>query len=169
MRILRLGEGTLFWKDMTTPSPRSDIGRPWVGIGWMMFTGLMFVCVTGIVRYIGSDVPAAQAAFIRYVIGLVIMLPFMGEIFKGKFSGGDLAFYSVRGVLPCVGRDPVVLCHGPYSDRRGDSHWLSLAHLYRHWSSDFSGRNAGSAADLGDCCGLCRGHGHSATRISNHQ
>lgn len=88
---------------MTTPSPRSDIGRPWVGIGWMMFTGLMFVCVTGIVRYIGSDVPAAQAAFIRYVIGLVIMLPFMGEIFKGKFSGGDLAFYSVRGFCHALG------------------------------------------------------------------
>ncbi len=88
---------------MSNSTPPSDIGRPWVGIGWMMVTGLMFVCVTGIVRYIGSDVPAAQAAFIRYVIGLVIMLPFMGEIFKGRFSGGDLAFYSVRGFCHALG------------------------------------------------------------------
>lgn len=68
-----------------------------------MVTGLFFVCVTGIVRYIGSDVPAAQAAFIRYVIGLIIMLPFMGEIFKGGFGGKDIAFYSVRGLCHALG------------------------------------------------------------------
>ncbi len=84
------------------PSP-ADVGRPWVGISWMIVTGLMFVCVTGIVRYIGSDVPAAQAAFIRYIIGLVIMLPFMGEIFKGGFARRDIAFYSIRGFCHALG------------------------------------------------------------------
>ena len=88
---------------MTVSSPIPDVGRPWVGIGWMMVTGLMFVCVTGIVRYIGSDVPAAQAAFIRYVIGLVLMLPFMGEIFKGGFARREIAFYSARGLCHALG------------------------------------------------------------------
>ncbi len=88
---------------MTHKPLDAPIGRPWVGIGWMMVTGLMFVCVTGIVRYIGSDVPAAQAAFIRYIIGLLIMLPFMGEIFKGGFERGDIALYSIRGFCHALG------------------------------------------------------------------
>ena len=32
------------------------------GISWMVVTGLMFVAVTGIVRHVGSEIPAAQAA-----------------------------------------------------------------------------------------------------------
>lgn len=88
---------------MPKPEQTSAVGRPWVGIGWMVVTGLMFVCVTGIVRYIGSDVPAAQAAFIRYVIGLLLMLPFMGEVFKGGFARGEIAIYSFRGVAHALG------------------------------------------------------------------
>ncbi len=88
---------------MTVLPQTSPVGRPWVGIGWMVVTGLMFVCVTGIVRYIGSDVPAAQAAFIRYIIGLVIMLPFMGEVFKGGFSGKTITLYSIRGFCHALG------------------------------------------------------------------
>lgn len=88
---------------MTASPPIPDVGRPWVGIAWMMVTGLFFVCVTGIVRYIGSDVPAAQAAFIRYIIGLLIMLPFMGEIFKGGFGRMDIALYSIRGLCHALG------------------------------------------------------------------
>ena len=44
------------------------------GIGWMVLTGLLFVCVTGIVRHLGSDMPAVEAAFIRYLIGIVLLL-----------------------------------------------------------------------------------------------
>ena len=43
------------------------------GISWMVVTGLMFVAVTGIVRHVGSEIPAAQAAFIRYLFGLIIV------------------------------------------------------------------------------------------------
>lgn len=88
---------------MTSLPQTPPVGRPWVGIGWMVVTGLMFVCVTGIVRYIGSDVPAAQAAFIRYIIGLAIMLPFMGAVFKGGFSTSSVALYSVRGFCHALG------------------------------------------------------------------
>ncbi|MEJ6709860.1 MAG: DMT family transporter [Amylibacter sp.] len=88
---------------MTSLPQTPPVGRPWVGIGWMVVTGLMFVCVTGIVRYVGSDVPAAQAAFIRYIIGLAIMLPFMGEVYKGGFSGTTVALYSIRGFCHALG------------------------------------------------------------------
>ena len=69
---------------MSSDTTDPEIGRPWVGIGWMIVTGLLFVCVTGIVRYVGSDVPAAQAAFIRYIIGLALILPFMGPSYNNK-------------------------------------------------------------------------------------
>ena len=47
------------------------------GILWMLLTTLLFVMVTAVVRYIGDAIPASQAAFIRYVIGTVILLPFI--------------------------------------------------------------------------------------------
>ena len=88
---------------MTSTLSPVDVGRPWIATSWMVVTGLLFVCVTGIVRYIGSDVPAAQAAFIRYIIGLFIMLPFMGEILKGRFGRGDVVLYSIRGLCHALG------------------------------------------------------------------
>ena len=43
----------------------------------MLLTTLLFVLVTAIVRFIGDGIPASQAAFIRYVIGTIILLPFI--------------------------------------------------------------------------------------------
>ena len=46
-----------------------------VGIAWMVVTGLLFVMVTGLVKYLGSTLPASQAAFLRYALGLILLLP----------------------------------------------------------------------------------------------
>ena len=46
-----------------------------IGIAWMLLTGVLFVAVTGIVRHLGSDMPAVQAAFIRYAFGTLLILP----------------------------------------------------------------------------------------------
>ena len=47
---------------MTTASaPAQD--RTLVGIGWMVVTSILFVCVTCVVRYLGTEIPAVQAAF----------------------------------------------------------------------------------------------------------
>ena len=72
--------------------------NPWAGIGWMALTGLMFVAVTGIVRYVGSDVPAPEAAFIRYVIGLVLMLPFLLRLPLRGIGGRVVMVYGLRGL-----------------------------------------------------------------------
>ena len=45
------------------------------GILWMLFTGVLFVAFTGIIRYLGSDMHPVQAAFIRYAIGMVLIVP----------------------------------------------------------------------------------------------
>lgn len=43
----------------------------------MVLTGLLFVAVTGIVKYLGSDLPSVEAAFIRYLFGLMFFVPFL--------------------------------------------------------------------------------------------
>ncbi len=73
--------------------------RPVAGILWMIFTGLNFVAVTAIVKYIGQDLPAAQAAFMRYVLGLVFLLPFLGEIRRSRLSRRALGLFAMRGVF----------------------------------------------------------------------
>lgn len=70
-----------------------------VGVGWMVLTTLLFVCVTGIVRHIGTDVPAVVGAFIRYLAGSLMMLPFMGAVLRRPPSRRVMLGYGGRGVL----------------------------------------------------------------------
>ena len=41
------------------------LSRPGAGIAWMVVTGLLFVMVTGLVKYLGPIMPMSQAAFLR--------------------------------------------------------------------------------------------------------
>ncbi len=68
------------------------------GILWMMLTGLMFVAVTAIVKHIGTDVPAAQAAFLRYLLGLVFLLPMIRPILNARLSHRQLGMFGLRGL-----------------------------------------------------------------------
>ena len=68
-------------------------------IGWMLVTGLLFVAVTGIVRHLGSDLPAVQAAFLRYVIGLGFMLPFLHRTLRVHLIPRRLGLHVLRGVV----------------------------------------------------------------------
>ncbi|MFY0692130.1 MAG: DMT family transporter [Paracoccaceae bacterium] len=54
--------------------------RPLAGVIWMLVTGLNFVAVTAIVKHVGDGLPAAQAAFLRYALGLVFLLPVLGRM-----------------------------------------------------------------------------------------
>jgi drug/metabolite transporter (DMT)-like permease len=90
--------------DMTT----SDLtpiraNSTWIGVSWMVVTGLLFVCVTGIVRYVGSSIPAAEAAFIRYAIGLAMMSPFLIPALRRGMTKRKLALYSGRGLVHSLG------------------------------------------------------------------
>lgn len=74
-------------------------GRPLVGVMWMLLTGLCFVAVTGIVKYVGSNVPAAQAAFLRYVLGLVFLLPMIRPIIAARLTRRQLGLFTLRGLV----------------------------------------------------------------------
>ena len=67
------------------------------GILWMLLTTLLFVMVTAVVRYIGDAIPASQAAFIRYVIGTIILLPFIIPLIKKSITRKDFIIYIFRG------------------------------------------------------------------------
>jgi drug/metabolite transporter (DMT)-like permease len=75
----------------------TDLGRPVEGVLWMLATTLAFVGVNGIVRHLGTELPAAQSAFIRFAFGLVILAP---------------ALWSMRGVRLPEGIWPLFLWRG---------------------------------------------------------
>ncbi|MFT6075950.1 MAG: drug/metabolite transporter (DMT)-like permease [Yoonia sp.] len=59
----------------------------------------MFVAVTAVVKHIGSDVPAAQAAFLRYVLGLVFLLPMIKPILVAHLTRRQKKLFWARGFV----------------------------------------------------------------------
>ncbi len=88
---------------VTTPADRSDTSRPVVGVFWMLVTGVCFVAVTGIVKHLGDDMPAAQSAFLRYLLGLVFLLPMIPALRRARLSRGDVGLFGLRGVAHSLG------------------------------------------------------------------
>ena len=68
----------------------------------MLAAGLSFVGVNAIVRYLGTDLPAAQAAFLRFGFGLVILLPALISAMRVGFAPGLIRLYAWRGALHTV-------------------------------------------------------------------
>lgn len=72
--------------------------RPLMGVFWMLVTGACFVAVTAIVKVVGSDVPPAQSAFLRYVLGLVFLIPMIRPILRAQLSRRAIGLFGLRGV-----------------------------------------------------------------------
>lgn len=64
----------------------------------MLATGLCFVGVTGIVRYLGTDLPAAQSAFIRFGWGAVFLIPSLLPLIRAGLPARTGALFFWRGV-----------------------------------------------------------------------
>ncbi|WP_243695727.1 DMT family transporter [Rhodovulum marinum] len=77
--------------------------RPLAGILWMLVTGANFVAVTALVKLVGTGVPAPQAAFLRYVLGLVFLLPMLGLLRRVRIDRATLALYGWRGLAHALG------------------------------------------------------------------
>ena len=76
--------------------------RPLNGVFWMVLTGLNFVAVTAIVKHIGDAVPAAQGAFLRYLLGLVFLIPMIRPILAARLTRRQLKLFAGRGVVHTV-------------------------------------------------------------------
>ena len=77
--------------------------RPLVGIFWMLVTGMCFVAVTALVKYMGPGVPPAEAAFIRYAIGLVFVLPVLRSMMGAQITPRLWGLFATRGLLHAIG------------------------------------------------------------------
>jgi drug/metabolite transporter (DMT)-like permease len=69
------------------------------GVWWMLLTTLLFACVTAIVRHVGSSVSAAEGGFLRYLFGLLLVLPWLRPLLADPPPLSTLAVFAVRGVL----------------------------------------------------------------------
>ncbi|MEL6549213.1 MAG: DMT family transporter [Pseudomonadota bacterium] len=77
--------------------------RPLLGVFWMVITGLLFVGVAAVVKHLGGRVPAAEAAFLRYVLGLVFLLPMIGPMAREGLSRETLGLFGLRGAAHALG------------------------------------------------------------------
>ncbi|WP_410216672.1 DMT family transporter [Paracoccus sp. (in: a-proteobacteria)] len=76
--------------------------RDLIGIGWMLATGLCFVAVNTIVRSLEGALPASQAAFIRFLFGLLFLAPVIRTALLQGFSRDIWGLFLLRGGLHVV-------------------------------------------------------------------
>ncbi len=69
------------------------------GALWMIASGLLFVAVYISVRFLSSDMPAVQAAFMRYCFGLLFVLPVLMKIQWRTISREGFKLYFYRGLV----------------------------------------------------------------------
>lgn len=77
--------------------------RPGWGIFWMVLTGFSFVGVTILVKILGTRIPATEAAFLRYVLGLVFLIPMLGTLSRLRMDRGTLGLFVARGAAHSAG------------------------------------------------------------------
>ena len=74
-----------------------------VGILWMVITTILFVGVTATVRYLEGEVPAPQAAFLRYAIGTLMLAPSLITLTKFKPNRSLFNKFVLRGFVHSIG------------------------------------------------------------------
>jgi len=78
--------------------------RPLAATLWMLVTGLCFVAVTALVKYMGDGIPPAEMAFLRYLIGSVFLLPLVLPLMRrAKLTRRQWGLFGTRGVLHALG------------------------------------------------------------------
>ena len=73
--------------------------NPLEGVAWMLGSGLAFVGVNSIVRGLGTEIPAAQSAFIRFAFGVVFLLPVLPGLWRKGLPQAALRISLWRGVV----------------------------------------------------------------------
>ncbi len=77
--------------------------RPIWGVFWMLVTGGCFVGVTAVVKLVGNDIPPAQSAFMRYALGLILIIPMIKPIFDAHLSRRAYLLFGLRGLVHTFG------------------------------------------------------------------
>jgi|TARA_B110000467_G_C18292413_1_gene465704 drug/metabolite transporter (DMT)-like permease len=69
----------------------------------MVITTILFVAVTASVRFLDGEVPAPQAAFMRYLIGTLLLTPALISLIKVKPNRSLMKKFLLRGVVHSIG------------------------------------------------------------------
>ena len=65
----------------------------------MLLTGVCFVAVMVSVKYLSKDLPSIQAAFFRYLFGLILILPLFRFGYKKNTNKIPIFKYGLRGII----------------------------------------------------------------------
>jgi len=78
--------------------------QPLKGAICMLLTGLCFVAVTALVKTMGGGrIPPAEMAFLRYLLGLVFLLPMLGAVRRARVSARMWGLFATRGMVHSAG------------------------------------------------------------------
>ncbi|WP_254604198.1 DMT family transporter [Leisingera sp. ANG59] len=86
-----------------TAAPVQHTQNPLKGVFWMVVTGLCFVAVTALVKSLGTRIPPAESAFLRYLLGLVFLIPMAGALRNAHLTPRLWALFAGRGVVHTAG------------------------------------------------------------------
>lgn len=76
---------------------------PVLGAFLMALSGLSFVGVYVTVKYVGTRLPAAEAAWIRYILGLVFLIPVIPALRREGFDLDVMKLGALRALVHVVG------------------------------------------------------------------
>ncbi|MFS4580294.1 DMT family transporter [Phaeobacter sp. C3_T13_0] len=82
----------------TDPSSAAS-SQPLKGVFWMLMTGFCFVAVTALVKYLGDRIPPAESAFLRYLLGLVFLVPMIGTLRRTRITTRLWGLFALRGFV----------------------------------------------------------------------
>lgn len=73
------------------------------GVCWMILATILFVAMTSVIRYLGSNIPNIQAAFIRYLFAVFLTIPVLIRYWPLRMTLQTFKFYTARTIVHSVG------------------------------------------------------------------
>ena len=83
--------------------PTKQKSQNLTGVFWMIITGICFLGVTALVKFMGTRIPAAESAFLRYALGLVLLLPMLKDFSQNLPDRKLSILFAARGFVHTVG------------------------------------------------------------------
>ncbi|MBT8155565.1 DMT family transporter [Epibacterium ulvae] len=88
---------------MTDAAAMPPDTSPLRGVFWMFVTGVNFVAVTVVIKIMDGRLPPYETAFLRYVLGLVFLLPVARSLLSAHWTRRAHMILGARGLLHGVG------------------------------------------------------------------
>lgn len=76
--------------------------RPLAGILWMSVTTISFVAMNVLVKYIGTGLPVAQVAFLRFAMGVLFLLPMIKAVRSVAYTHEIIGLMIGRGTIHAI-------------------------------------------------------------------